>query len=292
MLAPRALFLILFSIGLMSMDYRWAFFANIRFVLNAIVTPVHYIVDFPVNIITNVRDGLSANQSLAKENANLRVQQTLLQAKIQRLLSVEKENSQLRALLGSSPKIKGKVLVGQVLAVDSDPFLQQVIINHGSTQHVYVGQAVLDARGIMGQVIAVSPWTSRVMLLNDVRSGIPVSVLRNNVRAVAVGDGSTEQLKLVNIPVTADIKVQDKLVSSGLGLRYPAGYPVGSVTKISHQKGAPYLEVSVKPAAELNRSRLILLVWPQRSKIVSSAKQQMMEIKRQHLADENKRVAS
>ncbi len=258
------------------MNYRWPFFTKIRYVLDTIVTPIHYLVDFPVEVIGTVADGLTSNRSLVEENASLKAQQLLLKAKIQRFLTVEKENKQLRALLGSSPNINGKVLVGQVLAVDSDSLLQQVIINHGSSQQVYVGQPVLDAHGIMGQVVQVTPWTSRVMLLNDSRSGIPVNLLRNNLRTIAVGTGALDELQLVNIPVTADIKLGDKVVSSGLGLRYPSGYPVGTISKIFHQKGAPYLNVKIKPAAKLNRSRLILFIWPKKSALRTDAEKQIV----------------
>ncbi len=277
----RTFTLVLLTLGFMLLDHKWVFFSKIRFVLNAAVTPIQYIVDLPVEFFGAIANNLTTSQNLVEDNASLKVQALLLRAQIQRLQATEKENNQLRALLGSTPKAGGRVLVAQVLAVDSDPSVQQIVLNRGAEKSISVGQPVLDAQGVMGQVIQVGPWTSRAMLLSDTRSGIPVSVLRNGLRAIAIGDGSSGLLQLINIPVTADLKLGDVLVSSGLGLRYPSGYPVGLVSQVIHKKGAPYLSVIVTPSAHLNRSRLVLLVWPQESNIATDAKKQLSLMQQQ-----------
>lgn len=267
------------SISLMVLDHNWARFAKIRYVLNASVSPIEYVVDWPVELIGTVANNLTTHQDLIEENASLKMQLLLLQSQIQKLVAMEKENSQLRELLSSSSKAGGAVAVAQVLAVDSDPYVQQVVLNRGAQDKIAIGQPVLDAQGVMGQVIEVNPWTSRVMLLSDPRSGIAINVVRNGLRAIAVGNGNSEQLKLINMPKTTDIQVGDVLVSSGLDLRYPIGYPVGIVTKLNYQKGAQYLTVDVKPSAYLNRSRLVLVVLSEDSTIATTAKQQLADMK-------------
>src|SRR5262249_30056895 len=137
------------------------------------------------------------------------------------------ENAQLRELLKSTPQVEGRVSVAQLLAVDLDPNLQQVIVDKGANQGIFIGQPVLDAFGVMGQVVHADPITSRVMLITDRKSAIPVQDARNSIRAIAMGMGGVGKLALINVPETSDIQVGDLFVCSGLDMRYPVGYPVG-----------------------------------------------------------------
>lgn len=262
----------------MILDHNWAFFSKIRFVLNATVTPIQYVVNWPVEFVRNIGDNLTTHNSLLDENNSLKMQNLLLRAQIQTLTATEQQNKDLSQLLNSAPKTTNKIIAAEVLAVDSDAYVEQIILNRGIQDHLYVGQPVLDGQGIMGQVIDVGPLTSRVMLLSDTRSGIAVNVVRSGLRAIAVGTGNAEKLKLANIPVTSDIKADDILVSSGLDLRYPTGYPVGIITRVDHAKGEPYLTVTVKPSAQLNRSSLVLLMWMPESDTAKAIKQQLATI--------------
>jgi rod shape-determining protein MreC len=126
---------------------------------------------------------------------------------------------------------------------------------------VVLGQPVLDARGLMGQVVELMPYTSRVLLLTDTTHSIPVQVNRNGLRAIASGTGNPERLELRHVADTADIKEGDLLVSSGLGQRFPAGYPVATVKEVIHDSGQPFAIVRAVPTAALNRSRYLLLVF-------------------------------
>jgi rod shape-determining protein MreC len=153
-------------------------------------------------------------------------------------------------------------LVAQLLAVATDPFVKQVVLDKGHKDKVFVGQPVLDAYGVMGQVIQVGPLTSRVLLISDSHSGVPVQVARNGVRAIAVGDAYTGKLRLMNVQHTVDIRPGDVLITSGLGQNYPEGYPVGQVTHVSKDPGLQFVTIAVEPAAHLDRSRGVLLVWP------------------------------
>lgn len=251
----------------MGLDHRVPAFSDVRSALSYVVLPIRFTVDWPVNKLREFTTLLSSQDNLLETNAKLRARQLLLQAKLQRLLAVEKENIQLRNLLGSSYHVQGKVTAAELLAVDLDVFSQQVILNKGAKDHIYVGQPVLDAYGVMGQVVSVSPDTSRVLLITDSRSAVPVQDNRNGLRGIVVGTGSGSDLKMINVPDTADIKVGDVLVSSGLGQRYPVGYPVGVVKSIQHQPGNEFANIVVTPSAHVNRSRQVLLVWPQAEKI-------------------------
>ena len=180
---------------------------------------------------------------------------------MQKLTLLEDENNQLRSLLGASPHVNSDhVLVAELLEINSDPFLHEMTLNKGNYQNIFQGQAVLDAQGVMGQVIQVGPLTSRVLLITDSRCAVPVQNLRTGERSITVGTG-TNYLHLIHIPETADIKIGDKFTCSGIGGNFPVGYPVGVVTSISKPKGEDFAKISLNPSANLSHHQ-VLLVWP------------------------------
>lgn len=226
-----------------------------------VVAPIQYLVDRPVEFIRWLETNFMTQQNLLIENAQLRARQLLLYAKLQKVTALESENDQLRALLRSSTNIHEKVTVAQLLAVDLAPFTQQIVIDKGERDGVYVGQPVLDAYGVMGQIIAVGPLNSRVLLITDPRSAVPVQNSRNGNRAITTGLGFDGGMELINVPVTTDFRQGDFLVTSGLGGNYPPGYPVGIISKV-HASSDKFSEISVTPASHVNQSRQVLLVWP------------------------------
>jgi rod shape-determining protein MreC len=219
---------------------------------------------------------ISTHDTLIKENLDLKTEQLLLKAQVQRLLALESENSQLKALLRSTSEIHGKLLIAQLLAVDSEPFVNQVILDKGSRDGLYIGQPVLDANGVMGKVIQINPITSRVLLINDTHSAVPVQITRNGIRAIAVGDSYTGKLRLVNVPQTTDVKAGDILVTSGLGEHYPAGYPVGQITNVIKDPGMQFTTIDVQPSAHADRSRQVLLIWPNQTEKTTTEQTQGM----------------
>lgn len=247
------------------MDKRSETFATIRADLSLPLAPLQYIVSWPTSFIDNVKSVISTHDDLVNENLSLKAEQLLLRSQLQRLIAIESENNYLKALFQSSRQVKGKTLIAELLAVDFEPFVNQVILNKGSSNGVYIGQPVLDATGVMGQVVSVGPITSRVLLINDPRSGVAVQSVRNGIRAVAVGDSYTGKLKLMYVPNTADIKKGDIFLTSGLGDRYPEGYPVGQVISVNKDPARQFAEVYLQPSAHLSSSRQVLLIWNQRN---------------------------
>jgi rod shape-determining protein MreC len=249
----------------MVMDKRSETFASVRAALSLPLAPLQYIVSWPTNFIDNLKSIISTHDDLVTENLNLKAEQLLLRSQLQRLEAVESENNYLKALFQSSRQVKGKTLIAELLAVGFEPFTNQVVINKGSRNGVYVGQPVLDAWGVMGQVISSGPITSRVLLINDPRSGAAVQSARNGMRAITAGDSFSGKLRLMYVPNTADIKVGDVFLTSGLGDRYPEGYPVGVVISVNKDPARQFAEVYLQPSAHLNSSRQVLLVWNQRN---------------------------
>lgn len=250
------------SLVLIGFDRGQENLARLRTGLSIMVTPIQYLVDLPKQTFDSLQTNLTSRKTLLEENAALRTEQMLLKVEVQKLVALKKENAELRALLKSSPTVEGNVLVAELLAVDIDPFSQKVLINKGGRDGIFVGQAVLDASGVVGQVVNVTPFSSHVLLLTDSRSAIPAEINRNGMRTIVIGTGDPNILQLLDVSKTTDIKEGDVLVTSGLGKGFPAGYPIGKVLQVNHHSGDSFARIYIQPMAQLNRSRLVLLVWP------------------------------
>ena len=236
-------------------------FVELRSAMSLPVAPIQYLVNFPVQAFESIKISLSTHDDLVKENLGLKSERLLLQSQLQRLVALERENAYLKSLLQSSRQVKGRTLIAEILAVDSEPFVNQVTINKGSGDGVYSGQPVLDANGVMGQIIQVGPLTSRVLLVNDPHSGVAVQNTRSGLRAVAVGDSYSEKLSLNFVPKTADVKIGDLFITSGLGGRFPEGYPVGKVVSVTQDPVKQFSTIILDPSAHLESSRQVLLIW-------------------------------
>lgn len=267
----RTLILVLLSIVLMCFDQRSAVFHSFYTRVSSVIAyPFQWMVDAPVRFVHWADTDLTLQRHLLDENAALRVHNILLQSELQKLLALEKENAELRQLLQSTSMISGKVSVARLLAVSLDPALQQVVLNKGSSDAVYKGQPVLDAFGVMGQVIHVGYLTSKVLLITDKKSVVPVQNYRTGMRAIVIGLGSAGQLSLENVPNKNDVQVGDLFVTSGLGLCYPIGYSVGVVTAITHANNNLEEKIMLSPTAHLNQTEQVLLAWPNQNKLLKA----------------------
>ncbi len=243
-------------------DFHYRYLDSVRSGFSFFVAPLQYAVDYPVHVIDWVKLVVSSKKALIDENMQLRYQQTMLEAQLQKLLVIRNENSQLKELLLASANTKTRVMAAQILAVDTSSSRQLVVLNKGKRDGVFSGQSVLDAKGVMGQIIDVGSMTSTVLLISDSKSAVPVQNNRTGERAILIGTNSMNQLSLINLPKSSSIMRGDLLVTSGLGGRYPEGYPVGRVGEVKHIPGEEFIKVSVSPIALLNRNQLVLLLWP------------------------------
>jgi rod shape-determining protein MreC len=249
------------ALALIWVDHHYPWLKPVRQQAAWVLEPAQSTAMVPSVLIDWFGESAATRQELLHENKQLSARNLILETRVQRLAALEAENVELRQLLNASEKLGGRVLVSSVLAVDPDPYSQQIFINKGSEDGVFVGQPVLDAYGLLGQVIDVLPFRSRVLMIADSNHAIPVQVNRNGVRAIAAGNGALDSLELLYVPSTADIVEGDLLISSGLGGRYPRGYPVATVTSIENIAGKPFARVSAEPSAHLDRSRHLLLLF-------------------------------
>lgn len=258
----KILFFIALSIVLMTLDHRYHNLEIMRGALATLTYPIRLAAALPNRIGGELSEDFSRRRALLARNEALQHQALKLQARLLRMKTLERENTRLRALMDAAGKTRGKVRVGEIMSVDLDPFRQQVAINKGGMDGVYVGQPLLGARGVMGQITHVDPFSSIAILITDPNTAVPVEISRNGLRTIAVGTGDSAQLDLPFLTNNADIKTGDVLVTSGLGERFPRGYPVAVVTEVTRKPGAPFADVSARPTAELSRSHELLLLWP------------------------------
>ena len=246
----------------MTLDHRYQHVDQLRATLSLVVYPIRYLVNMPADMGNWASDAFKSRKTLQAENLDLKTKNDLLKAELQKFNYVKTENLHLRALLKSSKKFASRVLIAELLSVDLDPYKRQVVINKGSRDGVYPGQPMVDAQGVMGLITHVGLFTSTALLITDPNHALPIQLLRNGLRAIASGTGAANRIEVDNIPNNADIKVGDEFVSSGLGCVFPTGYPAGRIVEINTDPSLPFAQVIAEPAAALDRSREVLLVWP------------------------------
>lgn len=247
------------SIGLMVVDTRYQYLNNVRSFFTTLVAPVMYMANIPSQLSSWTDNNIVSRRQLLLQNQALKDELLILKAQNQRLVGLESDNARLRSLLGSSRKLRGKRLIAEIINVHSTQFSQEAVINKGSVDDLYLGQSVVDSEGVMGQLVEVANFSSRLILITDSNHSIPVKNNRNGIRAIAQGNGLN--LNILYLANTIDIQPGDLLLSSGLGEKFPDGYPVAKVISVVRKTDQPYAEVIAEPTANINTADHVLLLW-------------------------------
>lgn len=248
-------------VSLITADLRFNSLASTRALLDTAATPIFWLVDLPSRAFQWVDTYIQSRSQLLEDNERLKRENLILQSRSLQMASLQADNARLRALLNSSAMLRDDVLVAELIGVSPDPVRHQLMLNKGADDGVFVGQPLIDASGLMGQVIEVGVYHSRALLITDATHSIPVQVNRNGVRAIAEGTGILDSLEIHHVSATTDIQAGDLLVSSGLGGRFPVGYPVATVNAVERDPGELFARVTARPSAALDRSRHVLLVF-------------------------------
>ncbi|OMQ23562.1 rod shape-determining protein MreC [Serratia oryzae] len=257
----RLFLAVIAAIVLIVADSRLGTFVKIRNYMDTAVSPFYFLANGPRKVLDSVSETLATRQQLELENRALRQELLLKNSDILLLGQFKQENARLRELLGSPLRQDEHKMVTQVMSTGSDPYSDQVVIDKGSDNGVYEGQPVISDKGVVGQVVAVAKMTSRVLLICDASHALPIQVLRNDIRVIAAGSGCTDDLQLEHLPGNTDIRVGDVLVTSGLGGRFPEGYPVAVVSSVKVDNQRAYTVIQARPTAGLQRLRYLLLLW-------------------------------
>ncbi|MBW8851747.1 MAG: rod shape-determining protein MreC [Xanthomonadales bacterium] len=254
----RLLVALALAVALMIADHRGGWLTSIRAQLEVLVQPLWRLAGLPAKLGDTVRDDAVTRTRLMEENQTLRNALLISGARTARLQAAADENARLRGLLGAVERGGLDVQLAPILDVALDPTRQRLVLDIGGNQGVRMGQPVIDAGGLLGQVIEVRPSTATVLLLTDPDHAVPVTIARNGIRLVAYGRG--DRIELANIPTSGDVKIGDQVVTSGLGGRFPPGFPVGSVVRLRRDDSRVFLVGDLKPAAQLDRGRDVLLL--------------------------------
>ncbi|MCH7980158.1 MAG: rod shape-determining protein MreC [Proteobacteria bacterium] len=260
-LGARAFALLLLSLLLMFLDHRDNHLDAVRNAISAAVYPMRIIVAAPVNFWAWASDLSKSKKELQTENSRLRAEILLTAARLQRLTSLEAENNRLRDFLEARRRVQDEVRVVTIMAVDANPFKHNIVLDLGSSQGVYAGQAIINADGIIGVVMEAGPLTSDAILISDPGHALLVEVNRNGLRTLAYGTGEFGRLDLPGLPNNADIRTGDLLVTSGLGGTFPSGYPVAVVDTVTRIPQDAFAEVTATPTAALDQMREVMLIW-------------------------------
>ena len=265
-LGLRLFLALILSVALIICDVNYRPFTVIRYYLDSAISPLYYVSNFPLSAFNELNDLSAKHQALLDENALLKEQLQMQQSDLVRLDSLKKENDELRTLLGSPLRNDEYKKVAQVLLVDTNPYSYQITLDKGTREGVFIGQPVVDEKGVVGQIFKTAYNTSRAILICDSQHAIPVQVLRNGITMVAVGNGCNNDLLLDFLPNNVDIQVGDVLVTSGLGGRFPKGYPVATVSSVKVDMHDSTPVISATPTADLKRLRYLLLLWNEHNK--------------------------
>lgn len=260
-LGVRVLLLMAASILLMVLDHRQNHLDTVRKTIGAAVYPIQIVVDAPFRLWEWIRDNTSGRNNLQLQLSRLQAERLLTNARLQRLTALEAENARLRDLLEARAQVRDEIRVAQIMAVDANPYRHNIVIDVGERDGAFDGQAIVDAAGVIGQIIETGLATSQAMLISDPSHSLPVEVNRNGLRTIANGTGEFGRLDLPFITNNADIRPGDLLVTSGLGGAFPAGYPVAVIATVNRIPQEPFADVTATPSAALDQAREVMLIW-------------------------------
>lgn len=250
------------SMLLMVSDWQHPdWFKPVRDALHAAYNPIYQLANYPVLSSQWLSQQAKSEEVLRRENTAMQAELLQSQVRLQKLAELSAENSRLRGLLDTPLILDGRLLIAEIIGTDANPLRHILVINRGQKDGVFIGQTVLDNQGVMGQVLAAYPQSSRILLLSDKEHSASVRVERTGMRAILTGTGDSGSLLLEYVPNTADIVVGDRLITSGLGERFPAGYPIGVVSSVYQQGSQEFAEVRVKPIARLEGSHHVVLLF-------------------------------
>ncbi len=259
------------AIGIMLTDQKTTQLDFMRRGIGAFVYPIQIVVALPSEFADWAADRSVTREALQRENQSLKAERLRIRAELQRLNDMKAENDRLRAMLNASNRVADDYVMAELIAVDADRYRHSIVLNKGTQRDVFEGQAMVDANGVIGQVIEAGLYSSVALLISDPDHMLPVENLRNGLRTFVVGSGNMRKLDVRNLPNTADIEVGDQLVTSGLGRAFPPGYPVAVVSKVELRPGEPFAAIEATPVARLDQITEVVLISSSRGDLTTIA---------------------
>ncbi len=262
-LNTKLIIFVVLSFILLINDQRNNYLSILRNSIAIAIYPLQSAVEIPSRLTDWFDLRIKSKEILIKENQNLLSQQKINSSILQRYESLEQENERLKQILNAASNLDNKVEITRIISVNVNPYRHTIVIDKGERDGVYEGQVLLGADGVIGQILHTNFLTSEAILISDSDHALPVEINRNGLRTIVLGNGSYTKLDVPYIPNNADIEIGDLLVTSGLGGKFPSGYPVAKVDFIESDLSEQFYKVSAKPIAYLNQVRELMLLKPE-----------------------------
>ena len=262
-LNTKLIIFVVLSFILLINDQRNNYLSILRNSIAIAIYPLQSTVEIPSRLINWFDLRIKSKEILIQENQNLISQQKINSSILQRYESLEQENMRLKQILNAANNLDNKVEITRIISINVNPYRHTIVIDKGERDGVYKGQVLLDADGVIGQILHTNFLTSEAILISDSDHALPVEINRNGLRTIVLGNGSYTKLDVPYIPNNADIEIGDLLVTSGLGGKFPSGYPVAKVDFIESDLSEQFYKVSAKPIAYLNQVREVMLLKPE-----------------------------
>ena len=262
-LNTKVIIFVVLSFILLINDQRNNYLSILRNSIAIAIYPLQSTVEIPSRLINWFDLRIKSKEILIQENQNLLSQQKINSSILQRYESLEQENMRLKQILNVANNLDNKVEITRIISINVNPYRHTIVIDKGERDGVYKGQVLLDADGVIGQILHTNFLTSEAILISDSDHALPVEINRNGLRTIVLGNGSYTKLDVPYIPNNADIEIGDLLVTSGLGGKFPSGYPVAKVDFIESDLSEQFYKVSAKPIAYLNQVREVMLLKPE-----------------------------
>ena len=262
-LNTKLIIFVVLSFILLVNDQRNNYLSILRNSIAIAIYPLQSAVEIPSRLADWFDLRIKSKEILIKENQNLLSQQKINSSILQRYESLEQENERLKQILNAASNLDNKVEITRIISVNVNPYRHTIVIDKGERDGVYEGQVLLGADGVIGQILHTNFLTSEAILISDSDHALPVEINRNGLRTIVLGNGSYTKLDVPYIPNNADIEIGDLLVTSGLGGKFPSGYPVAKVDFIESDLSEQFYKVSAKPIAYLNQVRELMLLKPE-----------------------------
>ena len=258
-----ALFFCMISVGLMIVDHKQPdYLTTFKSVLQTVIYPIQILANAPIRMYQYSTDTLQSHIKLQQENNELQKKQILIEAQLQRMIILDAENKRLRMLLKASSDLKQDSTFAQLISIDFNPYRHFILLNHGLDNAINIGQPVINQEGVIGQIMEVTPYSSRAILITDPNHLLPIQINRNGLRGIAAGVGKLGELDIQNIENNSDVKVGDLLITSGLDGRFPAGYAVSEVISVVFDANNPFAKITARPTANFDKLREVLIISP------------------------------
>ncbi|MGC1548073.1 MAG: rod shape-determining protein MreC [Rhodanobacter sp.] len=256
----KLIFYLALALVLMVLDHRNGWIWRVRYSAAVVVEPLYRLAGLPAAGMRTLSVAFADRKVLTDQNQRLREDLLLANAKLNHMAAVAEQNQRLKELLDTQHSLELNVQLARVVGVDLGAYRERLMLNLGARDGVKSGQPVIDAHGVLGQVIQVLPTTSVVMLITDPDQALPVVVERTGLRTVAYGSRDGDELVLPTIPMAVDVRVGDRLLTSGIGGRFPPGFPVGQINAVKPAASGMFMEAHAQPSADINRSEDVLLL--------------------------------